>query len=300
MVKNDYKERSVHRQRSIENTEKVRQDYKDREDELRRAARRTNIGNLLAGTLIGAAVVFGAHEYKEAMHERQAQMFSAINAKALQATSVNWAGYDAVSVPGAFKGVTGTFIVPRVNDKEKGRGVDMWAGIGGGANVHNGLIQAGVMVLHDRVVSWTEELPARTVAIPGPVISPGDTVKIEISNTFGDAWKIKISDETTRQSYTTGVRYSLNTYSAECVVERGLDEHLKMVTLPDFVNVKFTGCTPELTGKGVAGTDNQLNGGSLFIQALRVSMVDEDKSYIVKTSELGRNGSFTVEYAKNK
>ncbi len=115
MVKNDYKERSVHRQRSIENTEKVRQDYKDREDELRRAARRTNIGNLLAGTLIGAAVVFGAHEYKEAMHERQAQMFSAINAKALQATSVNWAGYDAVSVPGAFKGVTGTFIVPRVN-----------------------------------------------------------------------------------------------------------------------------------------------------------------------------------------
>ncbi len=136
--------------------------------------------------------------------------------------SLSWSGYVAGSGP--YTSVSGTFNVPDLAATSVETVAAEWVGIDGFGGTRS-LIQAGVDETYDptaRTVytqAWWEILPAPSTPIVAMTVVPGDSVTVAISQLSGSLWSIAVTDDTTRQSYTTQQTYSGPQTSADWIVE---------------------------------------------------------------------------------
>jgi hypothetical protein len=136
-------------------------------------------------------------------------------------TSHNWSGYAATS--GRYTGVSGTWTVPqpRVNGAT-GVGAT-WVGVGG-VSSHD-LIQAGTQDVaagggQAQFQTWIEMLPQASQQVP-LAVEPGDSVTVSITEQGAGTgqWQISMKNNTSGQTYQTGVTYASSESSAEWIEE---------------------------------------------------------------------------------
>ncbi|MCU1430643.1 MAG: hypothetical protein JWL83_4643 [Actinomycetia bacterium] len=149
---------------------------------------------------------------------------SAGRAATNQWSASNWSGY-AVTGSG-LSSVSGTFRVPAVTGKTRGRPSysSSWVGIDGFNNQQ--LIQAGTAqdwspstgTAH--YYAWWEILPAAETPIPSSAITvhAGDMMKVSI-NRGTTKWTIAVTNTTTGKTFSTQQNYSGPGASAEWIVE---------------------------------------------------------------------------------
>jgi len=153
--------------------------------------------------------------------------------------SYNWAGY--VASGGDYTEVSGTWIVPYVENLD-GNGADAtWVGIGG-VGRHD-LIQAGTeaLPLEDGSVvyaAWYELLPDDSHMVPFKV-APGDSVTVTVKEETTNHWVIDFENNTTGDSYKKRVAYESSYASAEWIEEMPLSPDVPL-TLNHFGVVEFT------------------------------------------------------------
>ncbi len=133
--------------------------------------------------------------------------------------SSNWSGY-ALSGSG-FNSVTGSWTVQAVAASSRSTYSSQWIGIDGFNN--SNLIQTGTESDYvngaARYGAWWEILPAAETVISGLPVHPGDHMSASVSNSSGTAWTIRISDDTTGQSFSTTQTYTGPRTSAEWIEE---------------------------------------------------------------------------------
>jgi Peptidase A4 family len=145
-------------------------------------------------------------------------------------TSADWSGY--VVGDGPFSAVAGTFTVPNLRVSAATTSFVEWVGIGG-INTAS-LIQAGVRettVPNTGLVTyqaWWETLPDHPAVMPidwsQVSVKPGDTVTVAIGKFSGTtSWAIMLTDDTTRQGFTTIQQYTGPQAPAEWIVEAPTD-----------------------------------------------------------------------------
>lgn len=193
---------------------------------------------------------------------------------ACEFASSNWSGYIVGNGP--YGVVTGTFTVPNIVDSVAETVTAEWVGIDG-INT-NSLIQAGVVETYEptgnRVTyrAWWEILPAEPVLVPidwnQVSVLPGHRVTVTIWQVGGPLWAIKLTDNTTGQSFTTEQSYSGPQASADWIVEvptlAGATE-----TLGEYSPaVKFSGLR-------ITGSDTTTTRGSLVQGGAIVSVPSE-------------------------
>jgi hypothetical protein len=158
--------------------------------------------------------------------------------------SSNWSGYELGDGP--YTSVAGTFTVPTLSASSTTTATAEWAGIDGAAN--SSLIQAGVAEIYHHstnqvsIFAWWEILPAPATPITTMVVSPGDTVTVNIGQVSGTTWSISVRDNTTGVSFSTDQVYSGPLSSAEWIVEAPtMSSTGTVATLGDYSpNVTFT------------------------------------------------------------
>ena len=159
------------------------------------------------------------------------------------AMSENWSGYilPKFETKQKYLSASGTWTVPSVTFEDAPSGFDMelsatWVGIGGYCKntrcraVDHRLIQLGTEqdAFSDNTTSyyaWYEMLPAFETPIPSTMLAihPGDTITASLTcagKCKGKAsWTLTINDVTTRQNFSTTVRYRASKLSAEWIEE---------------------------------------------------------------------------------
>jgi hypothetical protein len=158
-------------------------------------------------------------------------------------TSTNWSGYMATG--GNFTTVSGLWVVPSVTgDAGTESGDSAWVGIGG---VTSGdLIQAGTLhfVEADSTLmygAFYEILPAAAMVVDMP-ISPGDSIRVSISETSVNQWFVSISDLTNGNTFVKNISYASSHSSAEWVEEDPSYASGGLVPFANFGTVTFSGC----------------------------------------------------------
>lgn len=146
--------------------------------------------------------------------------------------NTSWAGY--VMQGGSFNGVSATFNVPGATTVSCNRGAwhgfcdeAVWTGIDGGSWFGgNSIIQAGI---NERVAAgthkiihlgaWFELYPAPNLRVNLP-IHQGNRISVNIHKTVTtNLWLIRITNNTTGQTFSTLQFYTGSTSSAEWIVE---------------------------------------------------------------------------------
>ncbi len=160
---------------------------------------------VLSGLLMSAAtfpITFAAKDQNNHVVDQ-----NELNESRSSSSSLNWAGYTAQG--GNYTSVTGTWIIPMINDTRPNHADAAWVGIGGVQT--RDLIQAGTqsIVTDDGSVSyqaWYELLP--DVSTPTDLeVSPGNAVTASITETSPDVWHITIKNNTTGKAFEKTVRY---------------------------------------------------------------------------------------------
>jgi len=140
-----------------------------------------------------------------------------------QVESENWSGYAVGGGP--FASVTGTFSVTQmVQGDQSPEDLSEWVGIGGFDS--DGLIQAGIDEMPDPdapgeyfIQPWWEVLPAPQSDITSLEVAPGDEVSVTISQLSSSLWSIKLTDDTTGQSFVTEQDWQGGATSVEWILE---------------------------------------------------------------------------------
>jgi hypothetical protein len=205
-----------------------------------------------------------------------------------QNTSANWSGYFATG-GGSYTSVSATWKVPQpLTPTGSIAWGATWVGIGGVADTD--LIQAGtganVVLGRARFEAWIETLPqvAQSVQL---AVTPGDSVTVSIDEQGAGSgnWQISISNNTTGQSYQTGVSYTSTESSAEWIEEAPTGA-TGVLPLDNFQSVEFS----------IAAT--MLNGQSMNLaqaSAEPLTMLDESNQPLAVPSSLGSDGgAFTI------
>ncbi len=135
--------------------------------------------------------------------------------------SSNWSGYAlSRSRKGAFRSVSGFWIVPRVRSSRSNQYSSAWIGIDGFTN--SSLIQTGTE--HDYVngkplyYAWWEILPAAAIRIPYPV-SPGNLMIARITRLRKNKWRILLQNRTLGWTFRKTTTYTGPANSAEWIAE---------------------------------------------------------------------------------
>jgi hypothetical protein len=210
----------------------------------------------------------------------------------------SWAGY--VMQGGTFNGVSATFNVPRATSVICNRDAwhrfcdeAVWTGIDGGSWFGgNSIIQAGI---NERVIAgthkishlgaWFELYPAPNLRVNLP-IHQGDQVSVNIHETVtSNLWLIRITNDTTGQTFSTLQFYTGSTSSAEWIVEAPGWANFPLLgsrsfSLPTLSPVTFTHPKYSLSTKGKGTWSNSWGLFQRHTHAL--------------ASRWRTNGSFTV------
>jgi hypothetical protein len=199
--------------------------------------------------------------------------------------SDNWAGYT--SIGSGFTEVEGGWIVPRVIPTSS-RGIEAdttWVGVGGVNNWN--LIQAGTeaIVVNGLVEyhAWYELLPdvSKTTSLR---VSPGDSVRVKISETSRDNWLIEITNNTTGESWSKTVYYASNNSSVEWIEEAPTHEN-SILPIDDFRTVNFTNASAVKNGQ-------TYNANELPLHAM--NLVDNSGEVLASPSNFISTSSFSV------
>ena len=210
-------------------------------------------------------------------------------------TSSDWSGYTVASdlnypQPNVTS-VNGSWTVPTVNVSPGNSFSAAWIGIGG--QFDGTLIQAGTEQDSTNgqgtYSAWYELLNDDAVTIDSLSVMPGDriTASISLSDPTTSIWSIEIHDVTNVQSFQKNVFYDSSMLSAEWIVERPTINN-RVMTLPDFGQVTFTGCTSTISS--TVGTVSSF-------PHIQIMMYNRQNTQLVSVSPLTSNGSsFTVNY----
>jgi hypothetical protein len=209
--------------------------------------------------------------------------------------SSDWSGYDAASnlnyPQPSVTSVNGSWTVPTVNVSTGDSYSAAWIGIGGQFQSDLTLIQAGTEQdsLSGQAVysAWYELLNHNVVTIGSLSVVPGAriTASISLLDPTTSRWSIEIHDATNGQSFQRNVTYDSSMLSAEWIVERPTIG-ISHVTLADFGQVTFTGCTATIGSK--VGTVSSFPHNQIV-------MYDGQNIQLVSVSPLALSGSsFTV------
>jgi hypothetical protein len=177
----------------------------------------------------------------------------------------HWSGYSVESGP--YTSVSGTFNVPDLNAAPTETYMSEWAGIDGVTN--QDLIQAGVGETYDPTTNlvytqaWWEILPAAETPIVMTVL-PGESVTVTIGQVSGTLWSIELTDNTTRQTFTTEEAYAGPSSSVDWIVEAP-EVGGVISTLGDY--------SPDVTFSdlGLAGSQNTLTYWVMVQNGVQVS-----------------------------
>ncbi len=167
-------------------------------------------------------------------------------------SSGNWSGYAISGKKGAFRQISGEWIVPLVKPTSSPTYSSAWIGIDGFKN--SSLIQTGTG--HEsiggvvRYYAWWEILPAAETVIPFPV-SPGDHMKASIVKLGSGKWCITLSNLSKSWTFRTFQRYTGPQTSAEWIMEApqvgGIITALAKVSTIRFSRCRVNGKSPRLT-----------------------------------------------------
>lgn len=167
-------------------------------------------------------------------------------------TSSNWSGYAITGKKGAFRGISGEWVVPYVKPTSKASYSSAWIGIDGFKN--SNLIQTGTA--HEsingvvRYYPWWEILPAMETVIPLPV-SPGDSMRATIAKISRGKWRITLRNLSKNWIFRTIQHYTGPQSSAEWIMEApqvgGTIGALARVTPTRFSRCTINGKSPKLT-----------------------------------------------------
>lgn len=208
--------------------------------------------------------------------------------------SLNWAGYVKSTLPGSYRAISGSWVVPDVSCNGTANSAT-WLGIGGGNGVDPTLIQAGTSQdcsgSDKSFFAWWEALPAPQVAAEGAIlvtgsfpVKPGDLITTTIRSTLV-VWEITINDATQNWTFTQTVPYVSAGDTAEWIEEAPLSAGTGgagQLPLANFGRVGFSGLT--------------LNGANPALQpSERSEMVSSSNQVLATPSLPGANGdSFSV------
>jgi hypothetical protein len=212
-------------------------------------------------------------------------------------TSLDWGGYVVVSnlanPQPVVVGVSGSWIIPKVDVSQKDTFSSVWIGIGGYAD--STLIQIGTS--HDSINGsveysvWYELLPHYSDTITTMPVSPGDKINASINlvDTAKNEWALEIVDVTTGQRFSQNFFYDASRLSAEWIVERPTVNN-SLSSLANFGSVTFT--ESKVTINTNIGTISDFPFSQFIIY-------DRQNRELVTVSSLISNGSsFTVTYSQ--
>lgn len=171
--------------------------------------------------------------------------------------SFNWSGYVRTGLA-AFKSVSAEWIVPVATPSGDDRieHSSHWIGIGGMVPPDPTLIQAGTESSVDEngiasYGSWWEIIPSPAITAPLDV-SPGDRVKVTISESLPLIWTISMENLTTGRSFVQTTPYVSAYSTVEWIVETPISSDtggfapLPMLSTVKFNNLKVNGAPPKL------------------------------------------------------
>lgn len=183
-------------------------------------------------------------------------------------TSGNWSGYAIRGRKGAFRQISGEWIVPFVKPSAKTAYSSAWIGIDGYGN--SSLIQTGTG--HESVngtvhyYAWWEILPASETVIPYPV-SPGDRMQACIFKTSPGKWIIQLRNLSKQWTFRTLQRYAGPQASAEWILEAPQVDG-KIAGLARLSPVYFSRCRVNGKSPKLKASD----GGIMIQKKIRVAV----------------------------
>ena len=178
--------------------------------------------------------------------------------------STNWSGYNiGARYPGeptgvTFTSVSGEWTVPTATQHVKGQAEysASWTGIGGGcvtdncSVTDNTLIQAGTSQNVSKTGkasynAWWEIIPEPETPV-SLAVSPGNKIKVTITQTSPGTWSIVIDNLSTGKNFTTTTPYSSSMDTAEWIEETPLligSGGTMLAHMPSLGTVHFYGAT---------------------------------------------------------
>lgn len=216
-----------------------------------------------------------------------------INSRNQHFISSDWSGYIVASdlnypQPSVTR-VNGSWTIPTVNISPGNSFSAAWVGIGG--RFDGTLIQAGTeqdsLRGQGTYSAWYELYSQNAVTIDSLSVALGDriTASISLLDSTTNVWRIEINDVTSGQSFQKSVVYASSLLSAEWIVERP-DVNGVLMTLADFGQVTFTGCTATISS--FVGTVSSFPHSQIIV-------VNGQSTQLVSVSTLTSSGSsFTV------
>jgi hypothetical protein len=173
------------------------------------------------------------------------------------ATSTNWSGYATFGGGNTFTDVKGNWIQPTAHCNTRGaRYSSFWVGIDGYTS--NSVQQIGTEANcngknNPEYYAWWEMFPDPSNRISGVSVHPGDSISAEVSAS-GTTYTLKITNNSTGQSFTTQQNASAANANAEWVAEAPSLCFLacSVQKLTNFGTVNFTGSYT--TGNGHTGS----------------------------------------------
>jgi hypothetical protein len=176
-------------------------------------------------------------------------------------STYNWSGYvDATT--GAYTSASGTFTVPTLNSGDlSDSALAEWVGVDGWNDAD--LIQAGVEEQPGSApYAWWEILPAAETEISGLAIAAGNTVTVNLvqaqpvvncsvvdgegDTVTGSEWNIRLTNDTTAQSFSTQQCFGGAGSSAEWIAEAP-EEQITQHRQPVDEIVPLAGFNPDIT-----------------------------------------------------
>jgi hypothetical protein len=210
--------------------------------------------------------------------------------------STNWSGYAALTnlntpASNAVTKVSGSWIVPKVTGNTNAYS-SIWVGIDGYSSPsveQLGTEQDTTKSGATRYYAWWEMYPNPSVLISGMTISPGDSISASVSYS-SSGFTLKMTDNTTHQSFMTTQSATAQRSSAEWIVEAPSSG--RILPLANFGTANISGA--QATINGITGAIDDASW-----QNTSIDMVSKSGTVIAHTSGLtdtGTTSSFSVTF----
>lgn len=210
------------------------------------------IKNLLTGLLIIISSVSGLANSAPAVlpDTGTAQAPQTKNSSESFASSRNWSGY--VASGGTFTGVSGTWIIPQVNNNGNFGADAAWVGIGGVTDYD--LIQAGTQTTvgpdgKATYEAFYETLPEASKPLQ-IAVSSGNSVTVSVNQQSQGVWKIFFRNNTSGESTSLMQSYDSSLSSADWI-EEAPSGIRRVMPLNNFGTIKFSNAAAVRNGQSV-------------------------------------------------
>jgi peptidase A4-like protein/IPT/TIG domain-containing protein len=178
-----------------------------------------------------------------------------------ESLSSNWSGAIEDGSGGAFTGVEGSWVVPRVQGSAADEASATWVGIDGvdaSSLIQTGTLQnSGPDYGGTQYDAWVELLPGALEVIgnsSGPAtVDPGDTMTASIVEDSPGLWTIDLNNTTQSWSFSEQFAYSTPGSTAEWI-EEAPTVNGSVATLADYGSTTFSGLGVTGTGLSSVGT----------------------------------------------